>query len=105
MNGCLVIGGKAHPLHFTVNHLCIMEEAMGQPLSSLMNGGITGLRAFLWCGLMGEGISREDAGEMIQAYCAEGGSLKELSALLAEALQDAGFFHLPAQEKKENLTV
>ena len=102
MNGTVVISGKPHPLHFTVNHLCLMEEAAGQPLHALMNGSFQGIRAFLWCGLMDENITLEEAGDLLQAYLQQGGTLKKLSETLADALCDAGFFPCPAQEKERH---
>ena len=101
MNGTVVISGKAHFLRFTVNHLCCAEEAAVQPLHALMNGSFLGIRAILWCGLMDEKITLEEAGEMLQAYLQQGGTLKQLSEILANALCDAGFFHCPVQETGE----
>ena len=97
MNGTVVISGKAHFLRFTVNHLCCAEEAAGQPLHALMNGSFLGIRAILWCGLMDENISRETAGRWMQDYLSSQGTLKELSSLLAAAMEDAGFFQLPVK--------
>lgn len=98
MNGVVVIGGKEHALRFSVNHVCVMEETEGKALPALMDGSLLGMRALLWCGLMEEGITRQQAGEMLQCYFTDGGSVKELAQVLAQALSDAGYFHLSEEE-------
>lgn len=97
MNGAFIVNGRAYPLHFTVNHICILEETAGKPLPELLNTSVSSLRDLLWCGLMDEQISRETAGQWIQDYLAGKGSLRELSELLASAMEDAGFFRQPGK--------
>lgn len=99
MNGAFTVNGISHPLHFTVNHICILEETAGKPLPMLLNTSVSSLRDLLWCGLMDEQISRETAGLWMQDYLSSNGSLKELSALLAAAMEDAGFFQPPVKEE------
>lgn len=101
MNGSITVGGRTHSLHFTVNHICRMEEALGESLPKLMQGSIYGLRALLWCGLMGEGMEMEETGSLIQSYLQEGGSLNTLSQMLAAAMEDAGFFPSPAAKQEK----
>ena len=98
MNGAFSVNGRTYPLHFTVNHICMLEETVGKPLPSLLNSSLSSLRDLLWCGLMDERITRETAGQWMQDYLAESGSLKELSALLASAMEDAGFFQQPGKQ-------
>lgn len=98
MNGVTVMDGREWPLRFSVNHVCAMEEAEGMPLPSLLNSGMRGLRALLWCGLMDEHITRQQAGEMLQRYFSAGGSVKEISRCLSDALMDAGYFSPPGEE-------
>ncbi len=98
MNGVFTLEGRAHPLHFTINHLCLMEEALDMPLQKLLSSGITGMRALLWCGLMEEKITLEEAGDMVQRYLQQGGTLHALSEILADALTDAHFFRPPQEE-------
>lgn len=97
MNGAFTVNGHTHPLHFTVNHICILEETAGKPLPMLLNSSVSSLRDLLWCGLMDENISRETAGRWMQDYLSSQGTLKELSSLLAAAMEDAGFFQLPVK--------
>lgn len=99
MNGCIRIDGREYPLHFTVNHICAMEETVGTGLAGLMQGGILGIRALFWCGLMDEKITLEEAGGLMQRYLETGGTVGALSAALARAMEDAGFFHIPAAKK------
>lgn len=98
MNGAFTVNGRTYPLHFTVNNLCILEETAGKPLPELLHSSVSSLRDLLWCGLMDERITRETAGQWMQDYLAESGSLKELSALLASAMEDAGFFQQPGKQ-------
>lgn len=96
MNGSFTVNGRTYSLHFTVNHICLLEETVGKPLPALLNSSVSSLRDLLWCGLMGENIGRETAGQWMQDYLSGGGSLKALSALLSSAMEDAGFFQQPA---------
>lgn len=99
MNGAFTVHGCAYPLHFTVNHICLLEETAGKPLPDLLGSSVSSLRDLLWCGLMDEHISLETAGQWMQDYLSSGGSLKALSSLLAAAMEDAGFFQPPAEER------
>ena len=99
MNGSITVKGRTYPLHFTVNHICRMEETLGEALPKLMQGSLYGLRALLWCGLMGEGMELEEAGLLMESYLKEGGTLQSLSATLASAMEDAGFF--PSSARKQ----
>lgn len=92
MNGVFIVGGRSYPLRFTVNHICCLEEATKKPLSALLDGSLQGVRDILWCGLMAENITREDAGQIMQDYLDQGGSFADLSQILADAMADAGFF-------------
>lgn len=100
MNGSFQVKDRLYPLHFTVNHICLMEESLGQKLPALLSGSMYGVRALLWCGLMGEKVTLEEAGSLMQEYFLQGGTLETLSRLLADAMEDAGFFHLPVQKRK-----
>lgn len=100
MNGSITVDGRTYALHFTVNHICRMEETMGDKLPSLLSGSVYGLRSLLWCGLMGENISLEEAGRLMERYLQDGGSLASLSQILASAMEDAGFFHSPAMKQE-----
>lgn len=97
MNGTFSVNGRTYALRFTVNNICCLEEAMGKGLSALLSGSLSGIRALLWCGLMSEGVEQEEAGQLMEAYLCQGGSLKELSDLLARAMEDAGFFPCAAK--------
>ena len=86
--------GTPVALRFTVNGLCAMEEASGKPLSALLDGGFSGLRWLLWCGLLPArpGLTPEHAGDIMQDYLARGGTLEELSQECAKGLTTADFF-------------
>lgn len=99
MNGIFSVNGRTYPLHFTVNHICCLEETENKPLTELLNGSFYGIRNILWCSLMGEQISREEAGQLLQDYLDQGGSLADLSQVLAQAMGDAGFFRQPVKVK------
>lgn len=100
MNGCFSVNGRLYSLRFTVNHICCLEEALGEKFPALLSGSVWGMRALIWCGLMEEKLSLEEAGDLLQAYLAQGGTLQALSQILADAMEDAGFFHSPARKQE-----
>ncbi len=88
------LGGREEALVFSVNSACMLEEITGQSLSVVLSKDISGLRALLWCGLLRAhpGLTLEQAGDMLDEYLLDGGDMDALCELLADALEDAGFF-------------
>jgi len=101
MNTVVELAGKSYALRFTVNALCCLEEKMGQGFSALLKTQLSSLRGLLWCGLLEteKGITLHRAGDLLQRHLAQGGDLKSVSAALAQALEQAGFFPKPERAK------
>lgn len=88
------IGGRALVLKYTVNALCAVEEHAGGSLDKLMEKQFSATRLLLWGALMEHqpDITLQQAGGLIGAHIASGGSLEEIVNLCAQALESAGFF-------------
>lgn len=88
------IAGRTLILLYTVNALCAVEERAGGSLDRLMERQFSATRLLLWGGLMEKqpGITLEQAGELISAHLAGGGTLEEIVNDCADALSRAGFF-------------
>lgn len=101
MSRSICLGGREYALRYTVNAVCCLEEKNEKGLESLLRTQFSCLRALLWCGLMSgqPGMTMEDAGQLLQAHLDAGGSLSGVAAAIADALEDAGFFHQPGPEK------
>lgn len=95
MTRMIDLNGRAEALAYTVNSLCMLEEISGKPLSKVLSGDLTGMRALLWCGLIRShpDLTLERAGEWLDAYLLSGGALETLCEKITGALEDAGFFH------------
>lgn len=88
------IGGKNIPLKYTVNAMCAMEDASGGALDAVMDRQFTAARLLLWGGML-EGdraVTLMQAGELISAHLAAGGTLEEVVERCAEGMRLAGFF-------------
>lgn len=99
MTHFLCLSGKNHPLHFTVNALCSLEEKTGTSLDQLQGASLSCIRGLMWCALLQENpaLTLSDAGSLLEAHLKSGGSLREVAASLAQALEDACFFHPEGQ--------
>ena len=88
------IAGKAYRLCYCMNALCMLEEAAGGTLESLMTRQFTAVRLLLWAALLKyrPETTIAGAGEIIDAHLLQGGTLEEIVEMCAEALDDAGFF-------------
>lgn len=88
------IAGRALRLYYTVNALCAVEERAGGSLDRLMERQFSATRLLLWGGLMEKQpeITLQQAGELIGAHLASGGTLEEIVNECAQALEVAGFF-------------
>lgn len=94
MTRALNIGGRAETLAFTVNSVCLLEEATGRSFSAALSTDIAGLRALLWCGLIKSRpqLTFDGAGDLIDEYLRGGGDFRSLCGELTAAMEDAGFF-------------
>ena len=104
MTHVLFLAGKNHPLHFTVNALCQLEEKAGIVLNSLQENSLSCIRALLWCALLQENpsLTLTDAGNLLDDHLKSGGTLKEIADALAAALEDACFFQPAGTETTMN---
>jgi len=104
----LEIGGKIYELEFTINAVCDFEELTKQPLiQSLSVGGYRSLRVWLMCGLIGHHkVTLKKAGELVQQNLNENHSIDDLSAIIGDAVEQAGFLKAQAlpqlPQKQEN---
>ena len=89
------MNGRQLTLSYTVSAVCDMERALGVSLYELLKTNVTCVRALFWCGLLSSPAqcTLKEAGEMLDEFIKAGGSLTALGALIAQALEDAGFFH------------
>ena len=95
----LEIGGQPVVLRYTVNAMCAMEDCAGGALDAVLERQYTAARLLLWAGMLDKrpGVTLAEAGEMISAHLAAGGSLEEIVEACAEGLRRAGFFGKAAQ--------
>lgn len=94
MNLVAEIGGRSVTLRYTVNAMCAIEDACGGALDEMMERQFTAARLLLWGGMLDgcPGMTLAEAGELIGAHLAAGGTLEEIVELCAEGLKRAGFF-------------
>ena len=100
----ITLAGKNHPLHFTVNALCQLEENAGIPLDRLQENSLSCIRALLWCALLHDfpAFTLPEAGDLLENHLKSGGNLKEIASCLAQALEDACFFQQAGTEVTGN---
>lgn len=95
MNRVICLDGKALPLRYTVNNLCILEEICGCGMDRLLKTSFSAVRGLLWCGLIEHQpeLTLTDAGNLLEKHLKQGAGLNQVAMLLSAALEDAGFFH------------
>lgn len=98
---------KPRFLRFDINAIADLEEATGKSLMELMdenNIGISAMRALLWAGLKHQDklLTLQRAGELIQAFIVNGGSLATLMEKVAKAITSSGAFGTPKESKGES---
>lgn len=88
------IGGRSVVLKYTVNAMCAVEDACGGALDEVMERQFTAARLLLWGGMLENcpGMTLAEAGGLIGAHLAAGGSLEEIVEHCAEGMKRAGFF-------------
>lgn len=88
------IGGKSVALKYTVNAMCAVEDACGGALDEIMDRQFTAARLLLWGGMLEccQEMTVAQAGELIGAHLASGGTLEEVVEHCAEGMRRAGFF-------------
>jgi len=100
MNGrkheTLQAGGKVYNLRMSFNALAAFEENIG-PIGNYFNTSapksIAGCRGVIWAAVNSYGsstISKDDAGDFCEDYCAENG-FKNLATKVAEMMNNAGW--------------
>ncbi len=97
----LEIGQTMYELNYTVNSVCDLEEITGKGIGDILSvNGFSSVRALLWCGLIEgtPGLTMKRAGEILQEYIAVN-SIEQLSNILSEAVQQAGFLAEKGQKK------
>lgn len=99
MTRYIELDGREYALRFTVNALCNLEARFGS-LNEALKTEFTCLRALIWCGLMEEEhLTLEAAGALLQRHFEHGGTLESTAEAVADALNDACFFHLPEADE------
>lgn len=93
------IGGRSVCLRYTVNSMCAVEDAAGGALDEIFERQFTAARLLLWGGMLeGEpSMTLAQAGELVGAHLAGGGTLEQIVEHCAEGLRRAGFFGRTAQ--------
>jgi len=88
------LGGQGYRLRYTVNAMCEIEEKAGVPLDALLKNQFSAARLLLWGGLieLQPGVTRAEAGRILDRELAAGGTLDGVIAACADAMRDAGFF-------------
>lgn len=88
------IGGKSVALKYTVNAMCAVEDACGGALDEIMDRQFTAARLLLWGGMLEHcpEMTVAQAGELIGAHLASGGTLEDVVGHCAEGMRRAGFF-------------
>ncbi len=97
----LIIGDKTYEFEYTINALCDLEKVTGKTFSELMNAeSMTNIRGLLWCGLIAnqKTITLEQAGALLLEYI-KTNTLEELTALVGDAFEQAGFLQALARKK------
>lgn len=104
---------KVRHLRYTANSIADIEELMGEGLNSLLSdGSIVGMRharAFLWGGLKHEdrkllgsrGV--QSAGNLIESWYQNGGTLDTLYLKIFEALKNDGWLQPLTEDEKRQL--
>lgn len=88
------LAGRTYQMRYTVNSLCALEDRAGMSIDRLMDRQFSATRLLLWAGLTEEQpeLTVRDAGALIGACVARGGSLEDIVELCADGLRRAGFF-------------
>ncbi len=104
---------KVRHLRYTANAIADIEEVLGEGLQSLLSSnkaaGVRHARAFLWGGLKHEdrrlqtpgGIER--AGDLINTWYENGGTLDSLYVRIFEALRNDGWLRPLTEEEKQKI--
>lgn len=87
------IGGREVSLKYTVNSMCAIEDRAGSSLDQLMERQYSAVRLLVWGGMIAERpeTSLTEVGEWIGRHLQMGGTLEEIAAVCAGALERSGF--------------
>lgn len=101
MRHTITLNGREYPLRISVNALCCLEEKTGKSLAQLHATQMSCLRGLLWCALLESDapLTLEQAGKLLDDHLRSGGSMQQVSSVLAQALEDACFFQLPGKKE------
>ena len=85
--------GKQIKLELSYNATCEMEE-IGVSMTDLEKKPLATIRAFIYVALkkLNRGITVQQAGEELETYFSNGGSIEELSNAIQKAVENSGFF-------------
>ena len=88
------LAGMPLALHYTVNSMCAVEDAVGGALDEVFDRQFTAARLLLWGGMLDRqpGMTLDQAGELVGRHLSGGGTLEEIVEHCAEGLRRAGFF-------------
>lgn len=101
MRKTIVVNGRVlTPAEMTFNNVCRMEE-LGAPITDAENRSMNFLRAYLAVCL---GSNAEVAGAELEAHVLGGGSMTELSEVLAEAMDESDFFQALSKRTEAEVT-
>lgn len=95
---------KERWLRLDINALADLEEVLGYGIGEIFSArkvGLTTLRAMLWASLKWRDntITIREAGNIIQNYLENGGSMEKLTSYLMEALQHSGIMSVDEAEE------
>ncbi len=95
------IAGKQIPLRYSMNSLCAMEDLTGGALERMLERQFSAARLLLWGGMLecAPGITLNAAGEKIDEHIRAGGTLEEIVAECARAMERAGYFDFAMEGK------
>lgn len=99
----VVIRGVTYPLRFTHNSVAEVEHISGRGLMQLFNMSVAATRFLLWAALTHKlkNLTIARAGELMDDYAEEHGSVDQLAKDLYELLVDQGFIVKPTKQTEE----
>ena len=94
-------GEKLYELRYSFNAMCEFERKYDVGVVDALTNhkSFYYLRGLMWTGLLAkQKLTVEQVGDIMDAYLQDGHELGDLSDLLTEALQAAGFFRTPGSK-------
>lgn len=97
----LEIGNTIYDLEYKVNSVCDLEDLTGKQIGEVLAmPNYSMFRSMLWCGLITHHkITIGQAGDLVEEYLRNHSQI-ELSKVLGQAIEDAGFMAAQGKPKK-----